>query len=63
MRKDFGTKTKVCPTCGINCWDKTDNKPAIWPCNVVKCPWEPNGPQPLEAIEFSKIGNALAQIE
>lgn len=67
MKRNFGTKIGECPVCEINLWDSTGGKPAIMPCNVARpgqpCPWEPDGPKPLTAIELSGIGNALAQIE
>ncbi len=48
-----------CPTCGINCWAETDNKPAIWPCGVPGCPYPHDK---AEAFESSMTGTSLGQI-
>ena len=39
-KRDFGTVVSKCGVCGINQWDSYDGKPAIWPCNVLNCPYE-----------------------
>jgi len=48
-----------CPTCGINCWAETDNKPAIWPCGVPGCPYPQ---EKYTSFESSMTGTSLGQI-
>ena len=40
VEKDFGNCTGTCPVCTIKCWEKTGNKPAIFPCGINNCPHE-----------------------
>ena len=40
VEKDFGNCTGTCPVCTIKCWEKTGNKPAIFPCGIENCPHE-----------------------
>jgi len=40
LKQDYGKRTGSCPICEINCWEKTDNKPAIFPRGIASCPHE-----------------------
>ena len=64
-KKDFGTAVRKCEICTINCWDSTDGKPAIWPCNVKGCPYESGASQNrLSNVPFqSPTGSGIGQIE
>ena len=64
-KKNFGNITGTCTVCNINMWDSTDNKPAIWPCNVQGCPYENPLAQNISINEetWSKIGSGLGQID
>tara|TARA_Y100000389_G_C16999666_1_gene288902 strand:- start:181 stop:384 length:204 start_codon:yes stop_codon:yes gene_type:complete len=64
-KKDFGQVVGKCETCTINCWDSTDSKPAIWPCNIKGCPYESGTSQNrLSNIPFqSPTGSGIGQIE
>ena len=57
----FGTKTGVCSVCGINCWDASGGKPAVWPCGVRSCPYETEAQQARIGLDYqrSDIGNSL----
>lgn len=61
MKKDFGTRVGSCAICDINLWDKYGGKPAIMPCGVKGCTYETS--YKIERIEFSPMGNGLAQID
>lgn len=64
-KKDFGLAVGKCEICTINCWDSTDGKPAIWPCNVANCPHEQQSQQNMvHKTPFkSQTGSGLGQIE
>jgi|TARA_R110000787_G_scaffold104509_3_gene211643 hypothetical protein len=64
MRYSFGTKVNTCAICNINCWDNSDNKPAIFPCGVKNCPYETAEFQKSIGAEqlFSDTTSGLAQI-
>jgi len=61
MAKIIGTKTGVCTVCGINCWEETSGKPAVWPCGVNQCPYETKAQQAMigSDYEVSDIGGSL----
>tara|TARA_R110002020_G_scaffold461740_1_gene680767 strand:- start:2378 stop:2569 length:192 start_codon:yes stop_codon:yes gene_type:complete len=40
VKKEYGKITGRCSVCTINCWDKTEGKPAIFPCGITDCPYE-----------------------
>lgn len=61
MKRDLGEVTGKCKICEINLWEKTDNKPAIFPCGVAACPYEKDGAKFVKQ-EFSPIGSGLAQL-
>lgn len=61
MKRDLGEVTGKCKICEINLWEKLNNKPAIFPCGVAKCPYEKDGAK-FERHEFSPIGSGLAQL-
>lgn len=62
-RKDFGNITGKCSICGINLWSDSDNKPAIFPCNLDGCPYEdPKKQHKSNKLEFSATGSGLAQL-
>jgi hypothetical protein len=61
MKRDLGEVTGTCKVCDINLWEKTDNKPAIFPCGVASCPYEKGGAK-FERHEFSAMGSGLAQL-
>lgn len=64
-KKDFGTAVGKCEICTINLWDSTGGKPAIWPCNIEKCPYEDPARQNRHIGEsiLSATGSGLAQID
>lgn len=64
MKHSFGVKVDVCTVCDINCWDATDNKPAIFPCGVKDCPYETAEFQQSIGLAqlFSDTSSGLAQI-
>jgi len=63
-KQNYGTCTGKCPICTINIWDASDDKPVIWPCNILGCPHEDPKKQNLRiGLEFRSItGSGLAQI-
>ena len=40
VKKEYGKITGRCSVCTINCWEKTEGKPAIFPCGITDCPYE-----------------------
>jgi hypothetical protein len=64
-KKNFGECTGKCTVCTINLWSNTDNKPAIWPCNITGCPYEDAKKQNrhLGVNLLSNTGSGLAQID
>lgn len=48
-----------CSNCGINCWDETGEKPAIWPCGLSGCPYPSNN---VVAFPSSPTGSSLSHI-
>ena len=64
-KQDYGECTGKCPVCTINIWSSTGDKPAIWPCNIEKCPYEDPKKQNrhLGLSLASPTGSGLAQIE
>ncbi len=64
MKHSFGVKVGVCAVCDINCWDATDNKPAIFPFGVKDCPYETAEFQQSIGLAqlFSDTSSGLAQI-
>lgn len=54
------TPTGKCATCGINCWEHTNNEPAIWPCGLDNCPY----PNKQKQTQFPKssTGSSLLGI-
>lgn len=62
---DYGEKTGVCTICNINLWSDSDNKPAIFPCNIEGCPYEDAKDQNRDDgfERFSSIGSGLGQID
>ena len=65
MKRNFGTIIGKCEICGINQWDLSDGKPAIWPCNIVACPYENPLSQNLGPPNdvWSMTGSGLGQID
>ena len=65
MKRNFGTAISKCKICGINEWDLSDGKPAIWPCNLEGCLYEDAQSQHLHHNErdFSWTGSGLGQID
>lgn len=51
----------TCAICEINLWAEHNNGPAIFPCGIKDCPYEPDGPQNAD-FEFSLGGSSLAQL-
>lgn len=51
-----------CPICEINQWAEHDNKPAIWPCGIAKCPYETPEQQAQinQKIEQSGFSSGIA---
>lgn len=48
-----------CKVCGINLWEETGGKPAIWPCGVQNCPYETEEEQRAIRYDRSAIGGSL----
>lgn len=65
MTNNLGEITGKCDICGINLWSKTENKPAVWPCNILKCPYEDPKKQNrrISSLDFSPTGSGLGQID
>jgi len=40
LQPECGKRTGSCPVCQINCWEKQNNMPAIFPCGIAGCPYE-----------------------
>ena len=64
-KANFGECVGKCSVCTINLWTVAGGKPAIWPCNIEKCPYEDPKKQNRRSnmFEFSQTGSGLAQIE
>lgn len=64
-KKSFGECVGTCSVCTINMWSDSDNKPAIWPCNIEGCPYEKSGSQNrhLGVNLLSTTGSGLSQID
>lgn len=62
---NYGECTGKCPVCTINLWSSKGDKPAIWPCNIEKCPYESPDKQNrhLGVLSGSSTGSGLAQID
>lgn len=62
---NYGECVGKCPVCTINLWSSTGGKPAVWPCNIDKCPYEDPKKQNrhLGINLLSSTGSGLAQIE
>ena len=65
LKVKYGQCVGTCPICTINLWDSTGGKPAIWPCNIEKCPYEDPKKQNrhLGFMAVSHTGSGLAQID
>lgn len=65
VRRVLGDVVGKCSVCTINLWSSTDGKPAVFPCNVLKCPYEDPDKQHrhLTEREYGIIGSGLGQIE
>ena len=65
VKKNFGECTGKCSVCTINLWSSTDNKPAIFPCNIAGCPYEDPKKQNrhLGVSMVSHTGSGLAIID
>lgn len=61
----YGEITGTCSICGINLWSAAENKPVIFPCNIMSCPYEdPDEQNRKSGLEkFSTTGSGLGQID
>ena len=64
-KKDYGNVVGKCEICTINLWDASGGEPAIWPCNVTKCPYEKGEDQHthLQIKHGGEMGSGLGQID
>jgi hypothetical protein len=64
-KQDYGDCVGKCTICTINLWSYTGGKPAIFPCNIEKCPYEDPKKQNRHLGQYlmSPTGSGLAQIE
>ena len=64
-KKDYGNVIGKCEICTINLWDASGGMPAIWPCNVPKCPYEKGEDQHthLSIKHGGEMGSGLGQID
>lgn len=64
-KQDYGECVGTCSICTINLWSSAGNKPVIWPCNMLNCPYEDPKQQNRHfgSLNASFTGSGLAQIE
>jgi hypothetical protein len=65
VKANFGECVGKCTVCTINLWSSTDGRPVVWPCTILKCPYEDPKKQNrhLGFNSLSTTGSGLAQIE
>jgi len=63
-KRNFGECTGKCTVCTINLWEATDNKPAVFPCNIEGCPYEDAKSQHrhIGFGAYSLTGSGLGQL-